>query len=139
MWKGQWQQLREGRREGKGQLWGGCRKSRDLSLREMALCHHPIPIRQKRAGCFCYMAVCLEPGAGSYPWGRKSDHFQFIYVFYPQSGINDCETDLIFMSTLRPGFDMSAFPVNCALRAICFSGSGDWGGELPSDYTLTFE
>lgn len=139
LWKGRWQQLREGRREGKGWLSRRYRKPRALSLREMALCHHPTPIRQKRAGCFCYVAACLEPGARSSPWGRRSVHFQFIYVFYPQSGINDCKTDLIFMSTLRPGLDMRAFPVNCALRAICFSG-GETGEEgCPPDHVLMSE
>lgn len=39
-------------------------------------------------------------GGGGGGW--RSIHFQFIYAFYPQSGVNGCEIDLIFMSILRP-------------------------------------
>lgn len=127
MFTGQGQRFREGRREGKEgrvalervQEVQGSVPQGDGPLPP------PHPDQAEKGWLLFCMAACLEPGAGSHPWGRRSVHFQFIYVFYPQSGINACETDLIFMSTLRPGFDMSAFPVNCALRAICFSGRGD--------------
>lgn len=46
---------------------------------------------------------------GSPLWGWRSVHFQFIYEFYPESGINGYETDLIFMFILKLVFDMSAF------------------------------
>lgn len=48
------------------------------------------------------LATSPEPGGRITSPGSRSVRFQFIYVFYPQRGINDCETDLIFMSTLRP-------------------------------------
>lgn len=48
-------------------------------------------------------------GVGSPLLGGRSVHFPFIYEFYPESGINGYETDLIFMSILKPMVDMSAF------------------------------
>lgn len=59
---------------------------------------------------------------GSPLWGWRSVHFQFIYEFYPESRINGYETDLIFMSVLKPVVDMSASEMNCALSVIYFSG-----------------
>lgn len=117
-------------------LWRGCRKYRHLALEDRSLCHCP---NQAEKGLLLLLCV-IKPGARGriISLGQESVHFQFIYVCYPQGGINDCETDLIFMSTLRPGFDMNVFPVHCALRAICFSGRGD-RGKVPSDYILTSE
>lgn len=116
-----------GRGEGRAWLWRGRRKSRvwPSGIRPSATA----PTRQRDLLLLLLLLRGIKAGVWGKitPLGQESVHSQPTYVCYPQSGLSDCETDLRFISTLRPGFAMSASTVNCVLRAVCFSGGGGAG------------